>query len=34
VAPEGLDADAAARMLRDATRAAILAHLDEPDRGS
>jgi 1-acyl-sn-glycerol-3-phosphate acyltransferase len=34
VAPEGLDVDAASRMLRDATRAAILAHLDEPDRGS
>lgn len=33
VAPDGLDADAAARMLRDATRAAILAHLYEPDRG-
>ncbi len=32
-APVDLDADAAARLLRDATRAAILAHLDEPDRG-
>jgi 1-acyl-sn-glycerol-3-phosphate acyltransferase len=33
VAPPELDAEAAARMLRDATRAAILARVGEPDRG-